>query len=101
MEINMSVRKKHLAREVLLSSALPLVLTIAAHAQMGAGEFASKTLEHGGTVRKYKLYVPPAYDGSDKWPLVISFHGYSWDPMDQAELDGLSLVADTAHFLIA
>jgi len=70
------------------------------------GEILTRTFDHDGRTRTYRLYVPAAYHGQEgsssaDWPLVISYHGYSWVPTSHASLDGLNAVADTAHFLVA
>ncbi|MDX1740894.1 MAG: T9SS type A sorting domain-containing protein, partial [Rhodothermales bacterium] len=91
-------------RFVILLSALVIGLgnsSIPAAAQLGTGEFQERGLQHDGFSRAYSLYVPSSYDGTEKWPLVLSLHGFTWNPSDQAMLDQLALVADSAHFLIA
>jgi polyhydroxybutyrate depolymerase len=69
------------------------------------GEFVREFFKHDGKEREYRIYVPAAYDpiGLDEWPLVISFHGQNKTIEDDSHpwLDGMSLVADTAHFLVA
>jgi len=53
------------------------------------------------SIREYLLYVPAAYDGSEKWPLVINMHGYALSPEFQVDYSNMNAVADTAHFLVA
>ena len=58
-------------------------------------------LPFSDSIREYLLYVPAAYDGSEKWPLVINMHGYALSPEFQVEYSNMNAVADTAHFLVA
>jgi polyhydroxybutyrate depolymerase len=73
------------------------------------GEYVSRDFGHDGRNRQYRLYVPDAYDpqGTDEWPLVISFHGQTWNnsvgpqgPPSQPWLDEFAGMADTAQFLV-
>ncbi|NJL77388.1 MAG: DUF4397 domain-containing protein [Saprospiraceae bacterium] len=46
------------------------------------------------------MYIPAAYDGSEKWPLVINFHDFGATPEFQVAYTNMNAVADTAHFLV-
>ncbi len=65
------------------------------------GEIVERSFVHNDSLRSYLLYVPAAYDGSEAWPLVINYHGFSSSPAAQMYISQMNLVADTAHFLIA
>lgn len=58
-----------------------------------------RTLSHGGVERQYKLYVPAAYGPGDKVPLVFVLHGLG-DNMNNMEQVGMTLIADTANFIV-
>jgi polyhydroxybutyrate depolymerase len=59
------------------------------------------TLDHDGTVRKYRLYAPPGYDIAKQLPLVIALHAYPGSGAGMSELAGLDPVADREGFLTA
>lgn len=37
--------------------------------------FINKTIEHNGRVHPYVVYVPPGYDASRAWPVILFLHG--------------------------
>jgi polyhydroxybutyrate depolymerase len=49
----------------------------------------------------YRLFIPPSYDSDNPVPLVISLHGFGGNGPGQQAYDKMSLVADTAGFIIA
>ncbi|MEO0340788.1 MAG: PHB depolymerase family esterase [Bacteroidota bacterium] len=58
------------------------------------------TLEHQDSIRKYALYVPVAYDGSEAWPLVINMHGLGSNRFAQIFTSQMNAVADTGNFIV-
>lgn len=64
------------------------------------GDTLSRGFPFGGQDRSYILYVPKSYDGTQKWPLVISMHGYGTNAAFQMALSNMNPVADTGRFLI-
>lgn len=88
-------------------SVLLAVALLAPTVRAQSGEILSRRFHHDGYTREYKLYVPAAYDGQEAWPLVISFHGQTWNNSigtavpSHPWLDGMRAIADTAHFLVA
>ena len=67
----------------------------------GLGDTLSYSFIHNDSLRSYLLYVPAAYDGTDEWPLVISYHEYSWPAAAHMALTGMNAVADSGHFIVA
>lgn len=67
----------------------------------GQGDTISQSFVHNDSIRSYLLYVPEAYDGSEDWPLVINYHGFTNSAADQMYISQMNTVADTGHFLIA
>ncbi|HJZ87980.1 MAG TPA: PHB depolymerase family esterase [Polyangia bacterium] len=76
------------------------------------GSFSDQTLEVGGETRYFYLHVPPGYDPSRPWPLLIDFHGTATisessvnTPAGRVEefyaLSDLIQVADEAGFMVA
>ena len=59
------------------------------------------TVQHNGIDRKYLLYIPEAYNGSEVWPLVFNIHGAGVTRYGQMAESQMNPVADTAHFIIA
>ena len=72
---------------------------------LGGPVFAQNTVVdsfvYGGVMRTYRLYVPPAYDGSSRWPLVLNLHGYGSNSWEQNFYSNFQPIADTAHFITA
>ncbi|MEM6316636.1 MAG: PHB depolymerase family esterase [Bacteroidota bacterium] len=60
-----------------------------------------RSIVQDGLQREYLLYVPEAYDGTEEWPLVLSFHGYGTNAFSQMVFSDMNPVADTGRFLIA
>lgn len=57
-----------------------------------------RTLEHGGLTRTYHLHVPAAYDGTPT-ALVLDFHGYVSNALQQADFANMIEKSDTAGFV--
>jgi len=54
----------------------------------------------GAPERRYTLYLPSAYDGSTRLPLVFNFHGYGSTADQQLLYSGLSSVAEREDFVL-
>ena len=65
------------------------------------GSINERTLEHGGTIRSYVLYVPASYDGTTEWPLVISYHGNGVDLVNHMSGTAMNKEADVAQYIVA
>ncbi|HEY2747695.1 MAG TPA: PHB depolymerase family esterase [Polyangia bacterium] len=61
----------------------------------------SWTLMVGGVARTVEVHVPAAYDATKPTPLVINFHGYTSNGMQQAAISNMSAKADAAGFVVA
>lgn len=44
------------------------------------GEWLPKTVDVGGTLREYFVYLPAGYDATQPYPVVYQFHGCSTSP---------------------
>ena len=77
------------------------LLLIGGFALSQTGTLYNRSFEHSATVRTYSLYVPASYSESEKWPLIINYHGYAADIDDQITRTNMNTMADTAHFIIA
>lgn len=55
----------------------------------------------GGTQRRYVLHVPPTYDGSRAWPLLLMLDGRGGTPWTAIKITGWSKKADAENFLVA
>lgn len=58
-------------------------------------------LEAGGVSRSYELHVPPRYEGSTPFPLILSFHGYFLDGTIQQQISSMDAIADERGYLVA
>ena len=62
---------------------------------------SSQQLMSGQRQRMYRLFVPPAYDGQLRLPLVLDLHGSGGSSADQAANSGFEKVAATERFIVA
>ena len=65
------------------------------------GSINERTLEHGGTIRSYVLYVPASYDGTTEWPLIVSYHGYRVDLNNHMNGTRMNIEAYVARYIVA
>jgi polyhydroxybutyrate depolymerase len=81
-------------------SILLLVTWVEIMNSQGNGQYLQFSLNVDGLTREYTLYVPEGHDGTEDWPVVFLFHGYT-DPINrQISISQMYPVADTAKFLI-
>lgn len=73
--------------------------TAATDALPGRWEWATHTAAAGS--RRYRLYVPSAYDGRAEVPLLVMLHGCTQDPDDFARGTRMNAVAEEMGFLVA
>jgi polyhydroxybutyrate depolymerase len=96
-----------------IAATLSMVLAAtAAHAQPAGSSAAAcslprasgmttEDLTSGQRQRTYRLFVPPAYDGRQRLPLVLDLHGSGGNPAGQARTSGLETLAAREGFLVA
>lgn len=58
-------------------------------------------LEHDGELRSYELYVPPSYDGTAPFPVVLNFHGFTSSGLLQQENTQMDELAAREGFVVA
>ena len=86
-----------------LSFALAALACVLAAAPAGAALIpgdSTRTLVHGGLTRSYLLHVPPSYDGATAVPLVLDFHGWGSNAVQQRTISGMRAVSDREGFLL-
>jgi polyhydroxybutyrate depolymerase len=67
-----------------------------------AGLWQKFTLEHGGMIRNYNLYVPSSYDtDGDAMPLVMAFHPSGGDAVGMARITGYNDFAEADGVIVA
>jgi polyhydroxybutyrate depolymerase len=54
----------------------------------------------GKLLRRYRLYVPKAYNAERPTPVVVVFHGGGGNPESMVRLTGMNAKADTAGFIV-
>jgi len=57
--------------------------------------------ESGDTVRSAVVHVPPSYDGSAAFPLILAFHGSGMDGERMQAFTGLDAIADSLGVIVA
>ena len=65
------------------------------------GQFVTREIQTGTGARRYKLYIPSTYDGSQAMPLVVVLHGCTQDPDNAARGTRFNEVAEESKVLIA
>ena len=64
-----------------------------------SGQF-SQTFNFQGVTRTYQLYIPPAYKGTKRVPLVFDFHGYGSNAVQQMFYGNFKPQANQNDFVI-
>ena len=59
----------------------------------------NKTMIYDGNNREYIVYIPSSYDGTNPYPLLISFHGGGGTSSDFINTNDMRPIADTAGFI--
>jgi polyhydroxybutyrate depolymerase len=59
-----------------------------------------RVLRLDGRERTYLLHVPPAYDGAERVPLVLNFHGFGSSGRQQANYSRFPAKADAEGFIV-
>lgn len=57
------------------------------------------TITSNGFPRSFALHVPPSYDGTMAYPVVISFHDYGSSSIGNVQLTALTTKADSEDFI--
>jgi polyhydroxybutyrate depolymerase len=57
------------------------------------------TIKSGAKDRKVHVHVPTKYDATKPTPVVLNFHGYTSDGLEQAAYTGMTRKADEAGFI--
>lgn len=57
-------------------------------------------VETGDTVRSAVVHVPPAYNGTRAFPLVLAFHGFGGSGEELQGATGLDGIADSLSFIV-
>jgi polyhydroxybutyrate depolymerase len=58
-------------------------------------------IDHDGISREYTLHVPPGYDGTQRVPLLLNFHGFTSNMAQQIAFSGMNPAADARGFIVA
>lgn len=66
-----------------------------------ASGVTTQQLASGARPRTYRLFVPPAYDGRQRLPLVLDLHGSGGNSAGEARTSGLEELSGTERFLVA
>jgi polyhydroxybutyrate depolymerase len=57
-------------------------------------------IESGGLPRVVNVHVPQSYDPANPMPLVLNFHGFTSDAVQEAILSQMTAKADAAGFIV-
>ena len=66
-----------------------------------ASGVSAQQIMSGQRPRTYRLFVPPGYDGRQRWPLVLDLHGSGGNAAGQARNSGLETLSATERFIVA
>ncbi len=79
---------------------LPLLALLVIGTSATAQPIVSGTLNYGGALREYRLYIPAIYNPATPVPLVFNLHGYGSNMQQQEFYGDFKPIADTANFII-
>jgi len=79
---------------------LAFLLLLAIIPSLSFAQLSSGTIAHNGLTRSYTLYLPANYTGNASVPLILNFHGFGGDGLQQHVNSGFRPVADTAGFIL-
>jgi len=65
-----------------------------------SGTTVVDSIKSNNIMRKYRLYVPNIYNGSQAVPLILNLHGYTSNSSQQQLYSNFMPIADTANFLM-
>ena len=60
----------------------------------------SFNLSHNGTTRNYILHLPSGYSATNKYPLLLNFHGLTSNASQQQAMTGMDGVSNTNQFIV-
>jgi len=60
-----------------------------------------ETLESSGVQRAYRVYVPASYDASTPVPIVLNFHGFGSNALEQERYSDFPALAGREGFIVA
>lgn len=80
----------------ILSLLLVVIFNVTSSAQIST----NATIVSGGLVREYRIYKPASYTGNTPVPLLLNFHGYTSNNLQQEIYANFNNIADTANFLV-
>ncbi|WAC01355.1 prolyl oligopeptidase family serine peptidase [Lacinutrix neustonica] len=92
--------QKQTPSTVLIAPYLLLLFILLFSQNINAQQTIDGTLMHDGIQRTYILYVPQAYNASTPAPLVLNFHGYTSNAIEQINYGDFRPLADEDGFLI-
>ena len=55
---------------------------------------------HNNLNRKYLIYIPKSYDGSDNYPLVLNFHSYDSNAEIQLSISDMRSLPEEEKFIL-
>ncbi len=61
---------------------------------------STESFDFEGVSRTYELYVPESYDGTRPLPLILNFHGYGSNAVQQMFYGDFKPIADRDSFLV-
>jgi len=60
----------------------------------------TRTVRVGDLERRYRIYIPKKYDGTNATPVIVVFHGGGGNPESMMRLTGMNSKADEAGFVV-
>jgi len=64
------------------------------------GKTTNRSVASGGSNRSYLLHVPAGYDPAKPAPVVLNFHGFGSDPVQQNAVSAFEPVSDREGFIL-
>lgn len=87
-------------QKLTLQVVFPAVLLLTVAVVAPAQQTITGTLQHDGTERNYRLYIPSGYSSAEPTALVFNLHGYTSNATQQEIYSGMNDVAEAGNFLV-
>ena len=86
-------------RRLVVVLALAVLAVAPALAAFPTGN-STQAMEFGGRMRSYLVHVPARYDGATPVPVVLDFHGFTSNAIQQRGISGMAAISDREGFLL-
>ena len=59
-----------------------------------------RSIDINGEVREYLIHIPDAYDGTQSFPIMLNFHGWTMSANDQMNVSDMRALSESEQFIL-